>query len=592
MDLILCPLCFVPRNKMTVLPALALMFLLLGLGEGLESGELRLSSGRLPSEGRVEVYYDGEWGTVCDDGWDLTDAHVVCRSLGYLNATEAVAGGFFGSGSGPILLDDVSCTGTETSLADCKTKGWKIHDCQHSEDAGVRCDPRRLDQLFGYRLDLTSEFYKSLEELYESHRDCDMNITVSSLEDGREEARFCVHRLILSLHTDGNLLSQSQGSCFNLLVSQDCVQYVDDIIRYFYTKTISVTLSSVKCIHNIASDYRITAVRDYCDQLFYKLMPQDSSFQQQLELYKYAGRVKDPVLQEICLQYFSWNCETFSQTVAWDELSVTDLAALLQRSDLVIESEFTLFQAVESWISRSGQTDAVGLLMKGIRFPMMSPEELISLPFNSSLYQQFESVFTQGVLEAFEFHSVRAQVLKYFKDLNTPDFQPRIYTSKQWSRTLAIPGLRDSAYQRTGLYGPTPSYYNRQQRYYGRYNSYYYSSPRVSFRTKQHMSQLFSSSTLQWTAYYHSTAQHCRNSYVSCPYDTYPVAVLTTYNTPETVTYRNSLLLLCNNSTVSYVQEMKNSTAVLPSHNNTDFSLFACDDGISTLQFVVRPFYV
>ncbi|XP_062903312.1 galectin-3-binding protein-like [Mobula hypostoma] len=577
---------------MTVLFALGLMLLLLGLGEGLENGDLRLSRGRVPSEGRVEVYYDGEWGTVCDDGWDLTDAHVVCRSLGYLNATEAVRGGAFGSGSGPILLDDVFCTGTETSLANCKTKGWKIHDCQHSEDAGVRCDPRRLDQLFGYRLDLTSEFYKSLEELYESRRDCDMNITVNSLEDGREEARSCVHRLILSLHTDGNLLSQAQGNLFNLIVSQDCVQYVDDIIRYFYTRTISVTLSSVKCIHNIASDYRIIAVRDYCDQLFYKLMPQDSSFQQQLELYKYAERVKDPVLQEICLQYFAWNCETFSQTAAWDELSVADLVALLQRSDLVIESEFTLFQAVESWISHSGKTAAIDRLMKSIRFPMMSPEELISLSFNSSLYQQFESMFTQRLLEAFEFHSVRPQLLKYFKDLDNPDFQPRIYTSNQWSRTLAISGLMDSPYQRTGLYGPTASYYNRRQRY-GGYNSYYYSSsPRISFQTKQHLSRLFSSSTLQWTGYYHETAQHCRNSYVSCPYDTYPVAVLTTYNTPETVTYRNSVLLLCNNSTVSYVQEMKNSTAVLPSNNSTDFSLFACDNGISTLRFVVQPFYV
>ena len=91
------------------------------------------------NEGRVEVYHRGQWGTVCDDGWGITDAHVVCHQLGYGRATLARGGVFFGRGSGPIHYDDVACTGRETRLADCSHRGIGVHNCDHSEDAGVVC---------------------------------------------------------------------------------------------------------------------------------------------------------------------------------------------------------------------------------------------------------------------------------------------------------------------------------------------------------------------------------------------------------------------------------------------------------------------
>ncbi|XP_071492302.1 scavenger receptor cysteine-rich domain-containing protein DMBT1-like [Diadema antillarum] len=101
---------------------------------------IRLVGGSSLYEGRVEVYYDGAWGTVCDDGWDDNDAEVVCRQLGYPTTNaEAVGGGTYGEGSGFIILDEVECYGWETSLDSCHSKGWLINDCKHNEDAGVRC---------------------------------------------------------------------------------------------------------------------------------------------------------------------------------------------------------------------------------------------------------------------------------------------------------------------------------------------------------------------------------------------------------------------------------------------------------------------
>ena len=101
---------------------------------------VRLVGGRSYYEGRVEVNYNGQWGTVCDDGWDDTDARVVCRQLGFRTYGTAYSNAYFGQGSGPILLDGVTCTGSETTLSNCSHLGVGVtRSCSHSEDAGVRC---------------------------------------------------------------------------------------------------------------------------------------------------------------------------------------------------------------------------------------------------------------------------------------------------------------------------------------------------------------------------------------------------------------------------------------------------------------------
>ena len=89
--------------------------------------------------GRVEVFYNGTWGTICDDRWDLRDARVVCRQLGYQDAVKAVQGHDVLPGSGPIWLDEVDCTGREENISGCNHPRWGIHDCGHLEDAGVEC---------------------------------------------------------------------------------------------------------------------------------------------------------------------------------------------------------------------------------------------------------------------------------------------------------------------------------------------------------------------------------------------------------------------------------------------------------------------
>ena len=91
------------------------------------------------TEGLVEIFLNGEWGTICDDGFDLSDARVICRMLGFPGAIAAVREGRFGRGNGKILLDEVSCKGNESSIQQCSHNGVGVHNCGHSEDVGVIC---------------------------------------------------------------------------------------------------------------------------------------------------------------------------------------------------------------------------------------------------------------------------------------------------------------------------------------------------------------------------------------------------------------------------------------------------------------------
>ena len=109
--------------------------------------QIRLAGTNSHNYGRVEVYYNGEWGTVCDDGWNTADATVVCRQLGFYSSVTAYGSARYGQGTGPIWLSRLSCIGNESSLFECGRSSVETKNCTHSDDAAVYCWSNRRKQI-------------------------------------------------------------------------------------------------------------------------------------------------------------------------------------------------------------------------------------------------------------------------------------------------------------------------------------------------------------------------------------------------------------------------------------------------------------
>lgn len=103
--------------------------------------EVRLRGGDSQRSGRVEISYDGVWGTVCDNSWSNLDAMVLCKQLGYRDG-QAIRDSKYGGGSGPIWMNGLQCNGNESNIYSCTNGGWNrtIFQCsEHQDDAGVEC---------------------------------------------------------------------------------------------------------------------------------------------------------------------------------------------------------------------------------------------------------------------------------------------------------------------------------------------------------------------------------------------------------------------------------------------------------------------
>ncbi|XP_011881077.1 PREDICTED: uncharacterized protein LOC105569323 isoform X2 [Vollenhovia emeryi] len=104
--------------------------------------DIRLAGANNSYEGRIEVKILEHWGQVCDDGFGMINADVICKELGFdLGALEVRPGGFYGNLDPPtrFMVDQLKCRGNESTLRECDFNGWGVHNCQPEEAVGIVC---------------------------------------------------------------------------------------------------------------------------------------------------------------------------------------------------------------------------------------------------------------------------------------------------------------------------------------------------------------------------------------------------------------------------------------------------------------------
>ena len=91
--------------------------------------------------GQIKVYYNRQWYDVSYDDWDIKDATVACRQLGY----DYVASSTFSTNHNyQTAFNSLTCNGTETSLFECAHSGFRYHSWANRQVARVSCGIGRL----------------------------------------------------------------------------------------------------------------------------------------------------------------------------------------------------------------------------------------------------------------------------------------------------------------------------------------------------------------------------------------------------------------------------------------------------------------
>ncbi|RXN02156.1 BTB/POZ domain-containing protein 17 [Acipenser ruthenus] len=279
-----------------------------------------------------------------------------------------------------------------------------------------------------------------LEALLAHGNGSDVALRVQTLHSDEVKV-FQAHSLVLSLQSEvfEGLLQHRNASGLILRETADCAAVFDKFIRYLYCGEITVLLEQAIPLHKLASKYRVSTLQEGLSHYMTQHLASDSPQGHVVSWYDYAMRIGDVGLRDSCLQYLSWNVSSVFQSGEWGAVSDDLLLSLLQRSDLILQSELELFGALESWIGRNqpGGT-TIERALRSVRYTMIPPGQLFRLQKESPVLLKYHESVRDLLFMAFQFHSASPlQFAKYF-DVNCSLFTPRNYLSPAWGSPWLI----------------------------------------------------------------------------------------------------------------------------------------------------------
>ncbi|XP_043959667.1 BTB/POZ domain-containing protein 17 isoform X1 [Gambusia affinis] len=249
------------------------------------------------------------------------------------------------------------------------------------------------------------------------------------------------HSLVLSLQSSvfEQMLLSRNSSTMVLRETSDCAAVFDKFIRYLYCGEISLRLDQATPLHKLATKYQVQSLQQGVTNYMTQNLARDSPSGHVAGWYEYALQAGDVVLRDSCLQYLAWNLSSVLQSGEWVSISSQLLMTLLQRSDLVLQSEMELFAALEAWII---QNEPDGLTaentLRAVRYAMMPPRELFHLQTQSTVLARYQESVRDLLYMSYQFHSASPlQMAKYF-DVNCSLFVPRNYLSAVWGSPWII----------------------------------------------------------------------------------------------------------------------------------------------------------
>ncbi|XP_065419795.1 BTB/POZ domain-containing protein 17 isoform X1 [Chrysemys picta bellii] len=277
-----------------------------------------------------------------------------------------------------------------------------------------------------------------LQELLQNGNASDTTLRVRTA--GSDEVKvFHTHQLLLVLQSEAFESLLHNQTVVTLHEPADNAALFEKFIRYLYCGEISILLHQAIPLHRLASKYRVSTLQRGVAEYMKSHLASESSQGHVVGWYHYAVKIGDAGLQESCLQFLAWNLSAVMGGAEWATVSAELLALLLERSDLVLQSELELYTAVEEWVGRKQpEAPVVVKVLRSIRYAMIPPSQLFHLQKQSAVMVRHYGAIQDLLFQAFQFHSASPiHFAKYF-DVNCSMFVPRNYLSGSWGSPWVI----------------------------------------------------------------------------------------------------------------------------------------------------------
>ncbi|KAF5286665.1 hypothetical protein FQR65_LT12496 [Abscondita terminalis] len=340
------------------------------------------------------------------------------------------------------MMPQSNCSGDDEVLHS-KSKIKKMVD---AEDYDNSCQ---------IKIDNSENILNTLRHLFYDRQMCDVFINVGNKEHG-------AHRLILCALSDvfQAMLMKPEWcewheSRIELQELPQCESVFHLFLEYFYTGKIIITHTNVMPILALADKYMVKSLTQVCIKYMSKHVAHAASHNQLFSWLQYTATCGYDDVANLCQNYIKWNFESVANTPDFSNFETELLCDLLKQSDIVVYNEMVLYNCVVRWLDlqrirltqlrlceseiKTQMQSIVDIVMKCIRFPMMSPREIADLLL-SPLLKQYGQIMLRHMAFGMLYQNGKHEDLNNFccslegKLLCTP----RLYTCDRFNSTLLI----------------------------------------------------------------------------------------------------------------------------------------------------------
>ncbi|XP_066578671.1 BTB/POZ domain-containing protein 17 [Amia ocellicauda] len=258
------------------------------------------------------------------------------------------------------------------------------------------------------------------------------------------------HRLLLAAQSSvfKTMLSsrrwpEAQQQTISLTEEEQCLPYFEDFLRYFYSGALTLSTDNALPVSMLADKYNVVSLKKCCEEFMVKNVATPGKCNRAIQWRQYAKLADLTELKEACDRFIPWNMDTVIRSPVWRSIDSAYLCDLLQRSDLVVESEMTLLKAAVDWLA--GRPKETPTVLQHIRFPMIKPNELYHYQAGHKVDTDIYRYIEKEILLTYQANSVDIEILSQNNSVSSATFSPRLYKSTDNGSLLEIRGYSNQA---------------------------------------------------------------------------------------------------------------------------------------------------